>query len=380
MMTNKGRILVVEDDSNLLEGIRTVLELDGYDVVTAENGAIALRWLQGTQVYPDLIVSDIMMPYMDGLQLLQHVRSVPEWLSIPFIFLTARSEKADVQLGKQLGVDDHLPKPFEADELLVTVAARMKRLRDIRDVHAEEISTVKKKILTILNHEFRTPLTFVVAYSDLLNITRKETPEMNDEEMLTFLKGINLGAVRLRRLIENFILLVELETGDARSTYLLRRAPVPSVQALLERARAVALDGRDNRQVEIEDSNPLHDQLGTRFVADSDYLHTCLVQLIDNAIKFSPPQSVVRIGAEADDAEVRMWVQDFGRGIPETEIDRIWDSFYQVNREVHEDPGAGSGLAIVRNIMALHGGHATVRSVPNEGSVFVLHLPLAPSG
>lgn len=371
-MVNKGQILVVEDDINLLEGIRTVLQLDGYDVITAENGAVALRWLKKTPIVPDLIVSDIMMPHMDGIEFLKQVRAVNDWVGIPFIFLTAKSEKADVQLGKQLGVDDHLPKPFEADELLITVAGRMQRLRKIRNVHEEQITDVKNKILTILNHEFRTPLTFVVAYSDLLNVAREDSQEMNDEEMLSFLKGVNLGAVRLRRLIENFILLVELETGAARTAYLMRRRPMADITGLLNKACTTARDGRPERQIVIADLGNL-----PIFVADSDYLLTSLVQLLDNAIKFSPDSSTVSMGAYADDHELCIWVQDTGRGIAASELENIWNSFYQVNRAVHEDPGAGSGLAIVRGIMALHGGQATVQSAPGRGSIFTLHFPLA---
>lgn len=371
VMDTKGRILVVEDDANLLEGIRTVLVLDGYDVVTAENGAIALNWMQQTPRRPDLIVSDIMMPQMDGIEFLKQVRAVNDWVSIPFIFLTARSEKADVQLGKQLGVDDHLPKPFEADDLLSTVSGKMKRLRAIRSVHEEQISDVKKKILTILNHEFRTPLTFVVAYSDLLNVAREDSAEMNDEEMLSFLKGINLGAVRLRRLIENFIMLVELETGDARTAYQLRCAPVRDLPGLLDRARTVALDGRGDRQIVLQ---PLFDL--PEFYADSDYLLMSLVQLLDNALKFSPADSVIEVGAETAGDAVRVWVRDHGRGIPPDELENIWTSFYQVNRAIHEDPGAGSGLAIVKGIMTLHNGRATVTSEYGRGSTFSLFFPL----
>jgi len=367
----KGRILVVEDDVNLLEGIRTVLQIDGYDVVTAENGAAALNWMQKTPSHPDLIVSDIMMPHMDGIEFLKQVRAVNDWVSIPFIFLTARSEKADVQLGKQLGVDDHLPKPFEADDLLTTVSGKLKRLRAIRSVHEEQISNVKKRILTILNHEFRTPLTFVVAYSDLINITRENSAEMSDEEMLSFLKGINLGAVRLRRLIENFIMLVELETGDAHTAYQLRGGPVRDLPSLLRHACATALDGRSDRQIMIQPVTDLPE-----FYADRDYLLMSLVQLLDNALKFSPADRVIEIGAETLEAAVRVWVRDYGRGIPPDELENIWTSFYQVNRAIHEDPGAGSGLAIVRGIMQLHNGRATVESEYGRGSTFNLFFPL----
>src|SRR5262245_37756933 len=104
---SKARILIVEDDANLLDGIRTILELDHYAVVTAENGVQALHVLRTQPTPPELIVSDIMMPQMDGIEFLQQVRKETRWVAIPFIFLTARGEKSDVQRGKRLGVDDY---------------------------------------------------------------------------------------------------------------------------------------------------------------------------------------------------------------------------------------------------------------------------------
>ncbi|MEO8394793.1 MAG: response regulator, partial [Chloroflexota bacterium] len=186
----KARILIVEDDLNLLEGIQTVLELDDYSVISVENGKQALAVLRESSVLPDLIVSDIMMPQMDGIQLLREVRKVPLWIKIPFIFLTARSEKSDIQRGKQLGVDDYLVKPFDADDLLIAVESRLNRHKGINALFDEAMSSMKRNILTILNHEFRTPLTFVVAYADMLN---DQTQSLSDEELLAFLRGVNTG-------------------------------------------------------------------------------------------------------------------------------------------------------------------------------------------
>src|SRR5262245_22614694 len=102
---SKARILIVEDDANLLDGIRTILELDHYTVLTADNGLHALQVLRTQPALPELIVSDIMMPQMDGIELLQQVRKESRWVAIPFIFLTAKGEKSDIQRGKRLGVD-----------------------------------------------------------------------------------------------------------------------------------------------------------------------------------------------------------------------------------------------------------------------------------
>lgn len=364
----KANILVVEDDVNLLEGIRTVLELDGYTVQTADNGETALHVLRDSVHLPDLIVSDIMMPRMDGIQLLKEVRKESSWIGVPFIFLTARSEKTDVQRGKQLGVDDYLIKPFEADDLLIAVESRLNRHRALSQVHQDQMSDLKRRILTILNHEFRTPLTFVVAYADLLN--EQAGQNVSNEDMLTFLRGINTGAVRLRRLIENFILLVEFETGDARAAYELRAMTIHNIQVVLQKA-VDAVFGMQNThvcEIYIEEDLP-------KFTADPEYLSMALIQLLDNAVKFSPQGAVITLSARAGDGEVYLSVTDPGRGIPPTELEHIWESFYQVNRAVHEDPGAGSGLAIVRGIVNLHGGRVDVDSALGEGSIFTIILP-----
>ncbi len=366
-------VLVVEDDLNLLEGIQNVLELGNYDVLRAENGKQALELMRASSRLPDLIVSDIMMPPMDGIELLKEVRKVNEWIKIPFIFLTARSEKSDIQRGKQMGVDDYLVKPFDADELLIAVESRLQRLKSIDRMHVDAMSELKKNILTILNHEFRTPLTFVVAYADLLNDTA--TQSVSNDEMLTFLKGINVGATRLRRLIENFIQLVEMETGDAQRAYELRRTPIQDPHDLFAAMQREVYEAREANNpftIEIAPDLPL-------FIADATYLKTALAQLLDNAIKFSQPDQPIIVGAHQHDAHtVALWVRDQGRGISPEHQAHIWDSFYQINRAVHEDQGAGSGLAIVKGIVKIHGGTVTLESTPDQGSTFTILLPVKP--
>lgn len=365
---SRARILIVEDDVNLLEGVQTVLELDGYSVICADNGANALNVLRSERELPDLIVSDIMMPHMDGIQLLREVRKEPAWVSIPFIFLTARSEKTDVRRGKQLGVDDYLIKPFDADDLLIAVESRLNRQKAIDEAQAGEMSDLKRRILTILNHEFRTPLTFVVAYADMLN--NQESYDLSDEEMLSFLKGVNTGANRLRRLIENFIQLVEMETGDAQRTFEIRRAPISNLDVIFREVCKTVFNGTDDRpcQIEIDPGIP-------PFMGDETYLTLALIQLVDNAIKFSPEGTPIVLGARADGDQIRLWVQDHGRGISPEEQAHIWDMFYQVDRPVYEDQGAGSGLAIARGIVQMHGGTIEVHSEPEVGSTFTIVLP-----
>ncbi len=363
------KLLVVEDEPNLLFGIRDILELDGYDVVTARNGVQALDELNDTaKGLPDLIVSDIMMPQMDGIQLLKEVRQKSHWVTIPFIFLTAKGEKTDIQNGKILGVDDYLVKPFEADDLLIAVKAKLQRHAEINKTRDEIIRNIKRSILAMMNHEFRTPLTLVVAYAEMLKETDVEG--MNEAELLLFLREINTGADRLRRLIENFILLVELEIGDAKRNYEWRKRAIDDLNDIIKLAHRQVIESRP-------EPPPCHMHLQADLppiTGDRDYLVAILRELIDNAAKFSPSGKPIVITTTATTDEVEIMVQDQGRGIKEEEMASIWDVFYQTNRDHFEDQGAGSGLAIVRGYSQIHDARVKVQSVYGEGSTFTLAL------
>lgn len=367
---SRGNILVVEDDLGLVEGIKAILELDGYRVATAENGLKALEMLHNGTTLPELIISDIMMPEMDGLQFLKTVRQEARWLQIPIIFLTAKGEKGDVQQGKRLGADDYLVKPFEAEDLLIAVDARLRRQRNLIEAHNSTVNDLKRNILTVLNHEFRTPLTFVVAYADM--VANNDPGALSDQELLTFLKGVNTGAVRLRQLIENFILLVELETGDASRTFEWRRSLIEDMPQIMRDARERVM------YVEpFKHTCTLHvDEKLPAFIGDREYLTIALTQLLSNAVKFSPPDKPVEMGAYAEEDWVFLWVKDQGRGIPKSEMKSMWEMFYQINRSMHEDRGTGAGLSIVRGIVHMHCGRVRVTSRVGQGSMFTIMLPL----
>jgi len=137
-----AHILVAEDNGDIIDVIREVLEGDGYRVTCAPNGRDALAAFEREQ--PDLIVSDVMMPHMDGFTLLKHVRAHPAGAAVPFLFLSARTEPAATSQARQLGADDFLFKPFDADDLSLAVAARLERRQTVErfDTHAAHLQTV----------------------------------------------------------------------------------------------------------------------------------------------------------------------------------------------------------------------------------------------
>lgn len=366
----KGTVLVVEDDIHLLSGIREILELGDYNVWTAQNGLQGLEKLQAADSTPDVIVSDIMMPHMDGFSFLTEVREKDRWVNIPFIFLTAKGEKSDVQRGNLLGADVYLKKPFDAEDLLIAVNSRLKRFQDMERVHDDTISQIKRRILITLNHELRTPLTLVVAYADLLKDF--DPDNMTDNELITFLRGVNSGATRLRRLIENFILLVKIEEGDAAKTYVWRKYPIESL-------KDIAVDAC--RQILEQDANLVtitcQENLPS-VIADREFLTIIVRELVDNAVKFSGNKEDISVDIVHVDNHIQITVADGGtRRIPEADIEKIWDAFYQINREQYEDQGSGSGLAIVDGLIDIHGGNRSIVST-DHGTTVTVRIPLAP--
>ncbi len=363
-------ILVVEDNLPMLSGIRDLLEMAGYRTLTAPDAASALRLLE--EHHPDLILSDIMMPGLDGYQFYEGVRQRPEWVDIPFIFLTARGEKTDVRRGKELGADDYITKPFEQEDLLAAVRGKLARRAALERRSEQRLEALKRTILSTLSHEFRTPLTYVINYSQMLE---QEREGLSPEEFQGFMQAIRRGAERLQRLVFDFITLVEIETGEAERLYLLRRRPIepfgPWLRTLARRYEGAA-QGRGLALVlEVPDELPA-------VTGDEVLLSDAISRLLDNAVKFSRPESR-SIWVRAGTAGGRVWieVEDEGVGIPRQEMSALFDLFHQIDRQRREQQGTGSGLAICKGLVELHGGRVTARSQAGRGSTFRIELPLA---
>jgi len=160
-------LLIVEDDLALRNGLREMLSLEGFTVLTASNGREALQ--QMSAVSPDLILSDIAMPEMDGYTFLKRVRARGDWLTIPFIFLTARNDITDVLVGKNLGVEDYLIKPLSREELVTAVRSRLTRSQQVqmaqRQQAFEASLTVLANAIDLRDRYTRWHVQRVTAYS-----------------------------------------------------------------------------------------------------------------------------------------------------------------------------------------------------------------------
>ncbi len=362
-------VLVVDDDPSLLQGMADLLSAHHYRVLTAEGGLAALTIMQ--QEAPDLVISDIMMPGMDGYQFYEAVRSNPAWAALPFVFLTACSQPHDISLGQRLGADAYLTKPFEPQDVLAAVQARLRRAKEIRAVCEDEVNRMKQQLVTVFSHELRTPLTYIYGYVHLL----QDNADL-DEASRNMVAGIRRGAERLNRVVEDLMLAVRIDSGVAAVEINQLRMPVDLVPILRE-AIQHQQPFAEERGVRIEVEVP--PQLEVECVPA--YIEDAFGRVLNNAIKFSRQgggRAVV--GARCEEGMGIISVRDEGIGIAPAQQKRLFERFQQIDRQELEQQGLGLGLTLARSLVQLHGGDIEVESTPGVGSTFTIRLPQSGSG
>jgi two-component system sensor histidine kinase/response regulator len=363
-------ILVLEDNCDLLTNIELILEMEGYQVLSACSGLEALSLLERTR--PDLIISDIMMPEMDGYEFYQCVRQNPELLTVPFIFLSAKRGREDIRFGKKLGVDDYLTKPLEPEDLLIAVEAKLRRLREIKAGSRQEVQRFKDIILHVLSHELRTPLATVKAAVELLVENKIHLYDEEEQELLSL---ASKGGQRLEALIMDVLTVGNIGAGEAKNRFESEKQEVDlpwCIEDAVAGCEGEAASRGVTIKVDLPEGLPV-------VIGHPEQLTNVLSRLLDNALKFSSQtggQVVIR--ARSEDGWSKISVEDEGVGIPETEIPRIFDLFYQVDRNHYEEQGIGVGLTIARELVEIHGGRIEVESEVGKGSTFTIVLPSCP--
>lgn len=160
------QILLIEDDTQIRENIHELLTLRGFRVDTASNGRDGIS--QAMLLSPDLILCDIMMPDINGYQVLDVLRANRVFASTPFIFLTAKSDPTDIRWGMNLGADDYLTKPFTFQSLLHTIESRLKREELRKNALKMQMDAYRSTLTTVTAHEYNTPLTGIIGFSSIL--------------------------------------------------------------------------------------------------------------------------------------------------------------------------------------------------------------------
>lgn len=369
-------ILFVEDNEDLRKNAALVLKLEGYDVRLASDGREALDMLtQGLQ--PHLIVSDIMMPRMDGYQLFEAVQQEPQLRGVPFIFLTARSSRQDIMTGKQLGVDDYLVKPFDPEDFLIAIENKLRRAEAMRAGITQQMDEARQMLVQLLSHELRTPLTYVTGGFALLAEELNESKSaLNQRDIDVSLSLIQSGTQRLNRLAEQMVLYSQIISGYVAEQVRELGEPL-ELDSLTYDALAAHRKLGKEREIAFQQSSTSEVPLMVQGVRD--LLVSAIGEVVRNAIQYSRPGTQVDLDVFEDAGFGVLRITDRGPGIPPEHQPGIWDVLIQSNRKENEQQGAGMGLPIARGIIAAHRGTVKLVSELNHGTAITIRLPRVPS-
>lgn len=361
------RILVIDDAEPLRKDLIELLSYEGFDVMGAENGIVGVEVARHYR--PDLIICDVMMPEMNGYQVLDVLRADARTDSIPFIFLTARTERTEQRYGMGLGADDYLTKPYIVTDLLSTIKARLDKQQRLADMVDQRIKSLSDNIITALPHELRTPLNTVIGFSEMLI---SEAGSLDALQVVEWSRHINDAGQRLYRMVENYLIYVRIEImqNDTSQLEAMRkhRVDFPDTMVEFHALHNAEKEGRqDDLKIEVNANASVR-------VSDQD-IGKITDELVDNALKFSDLGSSVKVTTSLTDKHYVLTVEDKGRGMTAEQVASI-GAYMQFERWFYEQQGSGLGLTIVRRLVELYGGDMLIESEVDQGTKVTVRLAL----
>jgi two-component system sensor histidine kinase/response regulator len=365
-----GLLLVVDDDAANREVLSRRLERQGHEVRTVSSGGDAMRIL-GEAAF-DLVLLDIMMPEMDGYEVLGRIKADSRLQNIPVIMISALNELQSVVRCIEAGAEDYLTKPFNATLLKARIGASLekKRGRDresalfeqLQDNYKrlQELETQRDDMRNMIVHDLRTPLTALIVGIEMLAMdgTLTET----QREITAIAAG---GGRTLLGMINDLLDVEKMESGSTQLQYD-EVNPAALVAGAVMQVALLAEESHTTLVTDVAAHLPM-------FSGDGKKLSRTLVNLIGNAIKFTG-DGTVTVSAHQDDPQtIRFSVRDTGPGIPAESFGRIFEKFGQLDSS---RVGTGLGLAFCKLAVEAHGGRIMVESTLGTGSTFSFTIPM----
>jgi signal transduction histidine kinase len=355
---NQGRVLLVDDNPDMRRYIKELLE-PHYQVQVAEDGQAALEHALASP--PDLVLSDVMMPRLDGFGLLRGLRGAPSTRDVPVILLSARAGEQDSVEGLDAGADDYLVKPFAARELMARVRTHLEHTR-LRRQWARELEQINRELEAFsvsVSHDLRGPIRSISGFTKLLE---EDYADKLDEAGRSYLQYVIQSTARMSQLIDDLLDLSRVTRAP------MQRGRIDLGQ-LAEGVFQELRKREPERRCVTEVGGGLEAEGDTKLAA------ILLENLLGNAWKFTAkkPDARIEVGSEMQDGERVFFVRDNGAGFDMDQSSRLFAPFQRLHSE-QEFEGTGIGLATVQRIIARHGGRIWVEAEEGRGATFYFTL------
>jgi len=355
-----GRILVVDDQPANLRVVSALLSRNGYDVAPALTGAEALE--QANAHVPDLVLLDMLMPGMDGFQLLHELRQQPALQDVPVIFLTAAQDRELLLRAFDSGAVDYVTKPFIPEELLARVGAHI-ALKQARD-RLERVARERQELVNLVAHDLKNPLSSVLFASDIL-MQNGCRPERVPRYLQMIHESAHDAIGYIRRYLEGQERIAQAEHGEAQSHPAALRETIEWLQQRYELQL-------ESRGMHLRAAVP--ETCGT-VALDRRVLRQVAENLITNAMKYAADGGELVL--EVRTAKAGYWqlrVLDRGNGVSETKRKDLFKPFMRLSGR-DDGLSSGLGLSLARQIIVNAGGDLWYEDRDGGGAAFVIELP-----
>ncbi|MGD1908038.1 MAG: response regulator [Leptolyngbyaceae cyanobacterium] len=368
-------ILVIDDEPDNFDVIEALLSRQDYQLHYAESGETAIASLDAFQ--PDLILLDVMMPGIDGIEVCRQIKALPRWQLVPIIMVTALSARSDLAHCLIAGADDFISKPVNGMELLARVQSMLRikhqydQIQSLSQVQANTIACLQQNLTELqgnlaanLAHELNTPLNGILGSLTLL---QNHFDAMERDGILKLINITEQSARRLETLTQKSLIYLELELVANQQKKL--DATPTRLSGYVLQAELEARAQRYNR------SGDLVFNLATAWIPLPErYLSILFHELVDNALKFSPKGTPITVSSQIEDKQIRISIQDLGCGMTADQIAKV-DAFRQFGRSIYEQQGMGIGLKLAQKMTTLVGGEMTLQSNYQHNMTVTLALP-----
>ncbi len=356
-----GCLLVVDDQEANIQVVGSALGKLGFEILPATNGPQALKRLAARR--PNLILLDLLMPEMDGLQVCQRIRENASWAEIPIIFLSSIHDKDLIVRAFESGGVDYITKPFNHAELISRVRTHV-ALKLARDA-LKQLAEDRDELLGILAHDLKNHLGGMDMSARML---RERTAAMDDSPTRLMAENISDSSSQMFAFVKQF-----LANASADHDFNLKTEDV-SLSDVVSCAVQQYEEAARRKQLVFEKAFPE----GNTFVqADLTALHQVVDNLLSNAVKFSQPNRQIRVTVLAPDAcYVECRIQDEGPGFTENDKARMFRRYGRLSaRPTGGEPSTGLGLSIVRKLVLAMHGELVCESTAGRGATFAFRLP-----
>jgi two-component system, sensor histidine kinase and response regulator len=356
-----GRILIVDDQQANLHVVSTLLARHGYDVATAANGEDALAALRSLP--PDLVLLDMLMPGMDGFELLAEIRREPTLVQLPVMFLTVAQDRDLLLKAFESGAVDYVTKPFMPEELLARVEAHvgLKRMRD----RLERVARERQELVNLVAHDLKNPLTSIHFAVDILL-----AGDVAEDRRGRYLQMIRESTDDALGYIRRYL---QAQADSARA----QEAGEGCAASLVELMQW--LEGRYGLQLESRGATlrmPTAPDL-PRVRIDPVVLRQVCENMVSNALKYAPGSDLDISVCSSGPGFWQLHFEDRGPGIPVTQREALFTPFFRIEGRQDDGVSNGMGLSLARQIVSGVGGELWYEDRDGGGARFVIALPQA---